>query len=304
MTNKKIKQKIIDGYDGKEYYTEAEEFEGYDLIEEPKNKIGKMTRDTIEINYYYLYKSKITINHIEKDTNRILSQEIKEGHEGDIIETKENIPEYYKLYKKPEIEEYTLGKNPMRVQYEYMPLEFNIKLTQTIEKIIINNQEKQINNSIYKFEISKEQPENNIQIYYKIKVSNNSEIIGNTEIFDYIPSGYIALPEENPEWDIKNNIAIRMIENLQIGETREYAIILKNIQKNSVQTIENNVIAKNSTNKAKFSETTLEDNSQTTKCIISISTGIEKVNQKYIYIFLFISINIALILLILRHKKK
>lgn len=304
MTNEKIKQKTINGYEGKEYYTEADEFEGYDLIHEPKNKVGKMTRDNIEVNYYYLYKSKITINHIEKNTGIILNQEIKKGYEGDIITTKESIPEYYKLYQKPEIEEYTLCKNPIRIQYEYTPLEFNIKLTQTIEKIIINNHEKQINNNIYKFEIPKEQKENNIQIYYKIKVSNNSELIGNTEIFDYIPKGYIALSKENSEWNINNNIATREIENLQPNETREYTIILKNIQPNSIKTIENNAIAKNSTNKAKFSETTLEDNSQTTKCIISISTGIAKLNPIYIYEILFISINIALILLILRHKKK
>lgn len=263
-----------------------------------------MTRDTIEINYYYLYKSKITINHVEKNTRIILSQEVKEGHEGDIIETKENIPEYYKLYKKPETEKYILCKNPILIQYEYVPLEFNIKLEQNIEKLIINNQEKQINNNIYKFEIPKEQKENDIRIYYKIKISNNSEIAGNTEIFDYIPNVYMALPEENPEWNINNNIATRKVENLKIGETREYTIVLKTAQTDSIQTIENNTIAQNSTNIAKFQEKTLEDNSDKTICIISISTGIEKLNKKYIHAILAISINIALILLILRHKKK
>jgi len=181
---------------------------------------------------------------------------------------------------------------------------FNIKLKQTIEKVIINNQEKKVNNNIYKLEIPKKQKENNIKIYYEISVSNNSEIEGSTEIYDYIPKGYIAIPEENLEWNIINNIAIKNVENMQIGETRKYTIILTKNRKEKTKTIENKVIAQNSTNKAGVDETTLEDNTQTTNCILSISTGIEKIYNKHIYIILFICINIALILAILRHKRK
>ena len=92
---------------------------------------------------------------------------------------------------------------------------------------------------------------------------------------------------------------------MQIGETRKYTIILtKNRkEKTKTKTIENKVIAQNSTNKAGVDETTLEDNTQTTNCILSISTGIEKIYNKHIYIILFICINIALILAILRHKR-
>ncbi len=183
---------------------------------------------------------------------------------------------------------------------------FNIALKQTIEKVIINNQEKNVNNNIYKLEIPKKQKENNIKIYYEISVSNNSEIEGSTEIYDYIPEGYNAIQEENPEWNISNNIAIKNVKNMQIGETRKYTIILtKNRkEKTKTKTIENKVIAQNSTNKAGVDETTLEDNTQTTNCILSISTGIEKIYNKHIYIILFICINIALILAILRHKRK
>jgi len=181
---------------------------------------------------------------------------------------------------------------------------FNIKLKQTIEKVIINNQEKNVNNNIYKLEIPKKQKENNIKIYYEISVSNNSEIEGSTEIYDYIPEGYNAIQEENPEWNISNNIAIKNVKNMQIGETRKYTIILTKNRKEKTKTIENKVIAQNSTNKAGVDETTLEDNTQTTNCILSISTGIEKIYNKHIYIILFICINIALILAILRHKRK
>lgn len=181
---------------------------------------------------------------------------------------------------------------------------FNIALKQTIEKVIINNQEKKVNNNIYKLEIPKKQKENNIKIYYEISVSNNSEIEGSTEIYDYIPKGYIAIPEENLEWNIINNIAIKNVKNMQIGETRKYTIILTKNRKEKTKTIENKVIAQNSTNKAGVDETTLEDNTQTTNCILSISTGIEKIYNKHIYIILFICINIALILAILRHKRK
>lgn len=189
-------------------------------------------------------------------------------------------------------------KNIMKIYY--ISKKFNIKLEQTIEKIILDNQEKQIKSDICKLEIPKNEVIKNIKIYYKIKITNNSEIIGNTEIYEQIPNGYIVM-QENQEWNLQNNILTKKVENLQIGETREFTIILSNANKSIVPTIINNVIAQNSTNKLDIEESTLEDNSQKTKCIISTSTGIR--TKIILYITLFILTNLALILLILRHKK-
>lgn len=302
--NQKLKQEIIEGYETNDYKTEAEQFEGYDLVKEPQNKTGKMQKDPIEINYYYSYKSKITINHVEKNTRKLLKQEIKTGYEGEKIKTNESEFEYYKIVKKPTVEEYTLNKKSIEVIYEYRPLKFNIKLEQEIEKIILNKQEKEINNTICKLEIPQKQMQNNIEIYYKIRVTNNSEIDGNTEIYTCIPDGYKLIPEKNIEWNINNNIVTKKVSNLKIGETREFILVLTNIEEYNIPTITNTIIAQKSNNKAEIDETTLEDNSQTTKCIISISTGIEKNYKNILNYLLALLINLALILLILRHKKK
>ena len=61
-------------------------FEGYDLVEEklPSNSKGTMKVDPVEVTYYYIYKSKVTAEYIDKTTgNRLTEDEIQDGHEGD-----------------------------------------------------------------------------------------------------------------------------------------------------------------------------------------------------------------------------
>ena len=60
--------------------------------------------------------------------------------------------------------------------------------------------------------------------FYKIKVTNNEERIGSGFITFYVPEGYHIL---NTDWTITGNEAKYKVEDLNIGETREYEIILE-----------------------------------------------------------------------------
>lgn len=308
ITGEKItKSTTIEGWVGENYKTKPQQFKNYELSEKlPLNATGTLTQENIEINYYYIYKSKITINRIDKETGEKLKQETKTIHEGEKIEVKEIEIPYYKLEEKPETEKYTITKNPIEVTYKYRKLKFNIKIEQTIEKIILNQKENKVEGTIYKLEIPKKQSENNIQVHYKIKVTNNSEITGNTEIVSYIPEGYKALQKDNPNWNINENKASKTVEKLKIGETQEYTLILTNNDKTKIGTITNKVIAENSTNEAGFSETTLEDNQSTTEFVTSISTGLENNIKETLYKILIIltllTIALFIIKIIKQHK--
>lgn len=308
ITNKIIDNTNILGWLGDQYETFPKVFEQYDLVEEiPNNTKGTMTEDAIEVNYYYIYKSKLIVKYIDEETNKILKIEEKNGHENEKITTNEVEIQYYKLLEKPNIEEYTLGKEIIEVVYKYRKLKFNIKVEQNIEKVILNDKENYINNKIGKLEISKEQTENDIKIYYKIKVSNDSEIDGNTELHNYIPAGYQVLDTNNIEWNINENEAILQVNNLKIGESREYILVLVNMNKSEIGTVNNKVVAEKSTNEAKFDEITLEDNQETTEFILSISTGLESHLRENLVVILIILILIILILtifIIFRNKRK
>lgn len=305
VTKLKISESTyIDGWVGEKYKTIPKEINGYELEKEiPKNSLGILKNEPIEVNYYYTYKSKVIIDYIDKDTGENLKQEIKNGYETEKIKTNEIEIPYYKLEEKPEIEEYILTKKPIKVTYKYRKLKFNIQIKQTIEKIILNNQENNVQKTFYKLEIPQKQIENNIKIYYKIQVINNSEIKGNTELNNYIPEGYIASKEDNPNWYINENKALLHVNELEIGETREYVLILTNIDKYKIGRIYNKTIAENSTNKPGFKEITLEDNQSEAEFIISISTGIQNNLKEILYIIIPNLIIVAILCIIILRKK-
>ena len=60
-TGEELYKEEIKGYEGDPYETERKEFDGYDLIEEPKNKEGKMEEKDITVIYYYAKKTEIEL---------------------------------------------------------------------------------------------------------------------------------------------------------------------------------------------------------------------------------------------------
>ena len=113
-------EKTINGYVGKEYTTEKENITNYTFVEATQNTKGKMTKDPIEVIYYYAQKTKITIQHIDRETGEILKQKIETGKVGDIVQTHAEDFEGYVLVEEPEETNITMDKTGKQlVKYYY-----------------------------------------------------------------------------------------------------------------------------------------------------------------------------------------
>ncbi len=93
---------IIEGYEGKEYKTEQKEITNYTFVESTNNTEGTMTKDIIEVIYYYLQNTKATVQHIDRETGEILKEETEDGKVGDLFETHAEDFEGYILVESPE----------------------------------------------------------------------------------------------------------------------------------------------------------------------------------------------------------
>ena len=228
VTKEILKTEQMQGVETKEYITQEQEFDGYDLCIDkyPENSKGLFEREPIIVNYYYIYKSNVTVEHIDKTTGKQFEEEKIEGHEGDKFTTEPKQKDFYKLVEEPKSRNGTLTKEPQEVIYYYEPLLFNVKVEQIIDKIVLNNEETLVGGTLGKTEVNRKLTQYDLKIYYTIKVTNNMELTGNTLLTDYIPDGFMANVEENPNWKIDKNLATIWVENINPGETREYTINL------------------------------------------------------------------------------
>ena len=88
-----------DGLVGDIYESKARDFEGYVLVEEPKEKVVEMTREEIVLVYWYSYVSGGVIEkHIDDITGEVLDEKVYEGTEGDPYETHEKEFPIYDQY--------------------------------------------------------------------------------------------------------------------------------------------------------------------------------------------------------------
>ena len=93
---------IISGYEGKDYETEQKEIENYTFVEDTGNTSGKMTKEQIEVIYYYAQNTKAKVEHIDRETGEILKEETENGKVGDLFETHAEDFEGYVLVEEPE----------------------------------------------------------------------------------------------------------------------------------------------------------------------------------------------------------
>lgn len=111
-SGKVIESKRYDGKIGDSYITKEKEIEGYDIVEsmKPTNPTGTMTKEQIEVNYFYIRKTKVIVEYIDKISGEKLqeigtygekrdSTEEILGHEGDPYETIEKTFENYEIIK-------------------------------------------------------------------------------------------------------------------------------------------------------------------------------------------------------------
>ena len=105
------------GNEGDKYNILSKEFEGYDLVKDklPANNEGTMTKDLIEVKYYYIKKASVKVEYIVEATGEKLTEDIIiNGHENDKYEAETKTFKGYILSKIPENSKgtMTVTKNP------------------------------------------------------------------------------------------------------------------------------------------------------------------------------------------------
>ena len=294
ITGEEISEKvIIPGYENDEYRTELKEIEDYDYIETelPENAEGRMTKDPIEVIYYYKKPAKVIVNYVEDGTEESLAEKtIIEGHQKDEYETEPKEIKYYKLIeeKYPENAKGEMD-DTINVTYYYRKLTFNLKVDKDIESVTLNGQGKTKNNKLSKVEINRKKINgSSIEVVYKIKVTNDGELAGKTQVKENIPNGMSMNSSKNNGWVIKDSVATIEIENIKPGETKEYKVVLDWIGGDSnLGTLSNIAELSNIDNDAKYDETTTDDNKSNADVIIAIGTG-----EKTYIIIAFIALGI------------
>ena len=262
-----IQGKVFD-----EYSTKSKEIYGYNLIEEPKNATGKMAEEQIVVNYTYkLKETNVIVKYEDEKGTEIADSQMIKGKVFDKYTTEEKEICGYELIKVPENDTGTMTEEPITVTYQYRKLKFNIAVSQKLTGILLNGEQKDISR---KLEIDRKMNVDSLKLTYTITVSNDSELDGSTVLFNEIPNGYVALEQDNLDWIIDCKVAYRNIENLVIGEAREFPIVLTATSDEIAGTVVNLVSCKGSTCEPKFEELTLEDNTDIVELIISISTGL------------------------------
>ena len=284
LTGEEIEDQVeIKGVEDEEYKTEPKEIPGYDVILEeiPVNHEGTMTRENIEVIYYYQKKAEVEVKYVEEGTEEeIAPKEQLKGYVGDEYKTEKKDINYYNFVKSTENTEGKMGDEKIEVKYYYKKKIFNLKIEKQIKSLIINGQENQVNKDIAKKEIKKEEIENTaLKVKYLIKVTNNGELTGKASIKENIPEGLEMLVDENKGWLISDKIATIETGELAPGESKEYEVTLtwKNTSENFG--IKQNIAELiNLKNEAGFEEETKKDNEDVADLILSVSTGI--VNTK------------------------
>ena len=109
----------INGYEGLEYKTEQKDIENYTFVESTNNTEGTMTKDVIEVIYYYAQNTKATVQHIDRETGEILKEETEEGKVGDLFETHPEDFEGYVLVEVPEEPDIIMDKTGEQVVKYY-----------------------------------------------------------------------------------------------------------------------------------------------------------------------------------------
>lgn len=259
---------------------EKEEIEGYSKLINSSTITNKLNEYKYKVEYYL---------------NGNKKEELTETYNAPYNETISEYEDKLGKYKLEKVENLGMkvSKNENRniIKVYYKEQKFNIKVEEIIEKVILNGKEIQVNNKLFKTEIPRKQTKNDIKIYYKIKVTNDSEIRGDTELKFEIPIGYETKNIE-ANWSIKENTLIIPVENMEEGERREFIITTSNIDKNLLGRIIKKVEVTNSTNELEIKENTLEDNSDSTEIVFITSTGIQKNPILYIIILIIVSVAI------------
>ena len=118
--NKVLAQETIQGYEGKEYSTEEKQITNYTFIESTDNTTGLMTKEPIEVIYYYAQNSSVTVKYLEQGTNqKIAEPTIINGYEGKEYKTTPKDITGYTFVESKGNTEGKMTKAPIEVIYYY-----------------------------------------------------------------------------------------------------------------------------------------------------------------------------------------
>ena len=118
--NTVLDTEIIEGYVGKAYETEQKDISGYTFVEASDNTKGNMTKEGIEVYYYYAQNTSVKVQYIDKTTGEVLEEIIKEGKVGDICKTEAITIPGYILVEEPENANIEMTKEQQVVKYYYL----------------------------------------------------------------------------------------------------------------------------------------------------------------------------------------
>ena len=278
----------IQGHEGDEYKTEPKDVPGYDLVEEPENKAGTMTAEPIDVIYYYRRPAKVIVNYYDADTKAKLADEVEiTGHQGDSYTTEEKDIKYYRVETLPVNKDGKMtvtvtkdenGKDIVEdttyVNYYYRKLIFNLKVDKIIASVIVNGQETAINGNLGKVEVHRKDISTaNVKVVYKIKVTNDSELIGKANVVENIPSGMTMIADNNSGWTINETTASIETDEIKPGESREYQVVLGWQNGDGNIGTKENVASIVTENEAGFNEKDASDNESKADLIVAVGTG-------------------------------
>lgn len=281
------------GYRIKDVTINGESIEIKDLVKEDKSMqlplFENIQEDKAIIVEFEKIPSKVFVKYLEENTEKPVSkQEVIEGNVNDKYTSQEKEIEYYEFVKEkyPVNSEGLITEDEITVIYYYKKNSFNFKVEKEIEKITLNGQDVKVTNkNKTKVEIKyKDINEIELEVVYKIKVTNTGKIEGKAILEEYLPEYFEFIKQEsNQEFEEKNDKYVIETDVIKSEETKEYKVCLRwipNIEHKGESI--NKVKITKTTNNANYKETNFEDNEDTAIVEIKLKKSVDQVIEDMI----------------------
>ena len=281
------------GYRIKDVTINGESIEIKDLVKEDKSMqlplFENIQEDKAIIVEFEKIPSKVFVKYLEENTEKPVSkQEVIEGNVNDKYTSQEKEIEYYEFVKEkyPVNSEGLITEDEITVIYYYKKNSFNFKVEKEIEKITLNGQDVKVTNkNKTKVEIKyKDINEIELEVVYKIKVTNTGKIEGKAILEEYLPEYFEFIKQEsNKEFEEKNDKYVIETDVIKSEETKEYKVCLRwipNIEHKGESI--NKVKITKTTNNANYKETNFEDNEDTAIVEIKLKKSVDQVIEDMI----------------------
>ena len=283
----------IIGQVGDEYSTDRKVIKNYQSAEpEPDNKSGTMIKGVITVIYYYerIPAGDVIVKYVDIDTDEeILYKDTETGEDktygytisgyvGDNYEAEQKDIPYYNFIRSTTNTTGQLTEAGDTVIYYYQKQSFNLGITKSISEITLDGSSKGVGDGKNtKVEIHRKKINTaDLEVKYKIVVSNTGEISGTAKVIDALPSGYIV-SSNNPTYWTSSNVNLETQVELQPGESKELEVVLKWVNgESSFGTGENIARITDINNPANYAETTQKDNEDKATIVTSVETGINR----------------------------